>query len=231
MEKSGNTGGKNEEMLKIFKLAAISIIVMNATLMGETIYVILTKEITCREGIVLLLAVALSILEVINNWASISEYIGCYDKARLFVMDILTLGVFYIQVYVLFRIVDSSEGEPGIVARMNFILVTYMALHLCYIIWDQMIRKNGQISKAKRDKIAKVVMWRLAQVVAGGLLALLFHGWLGRRVPPPELRLAWEMLVIGYIIFAGIILFACEKLPKVLQIAMGQNAGCETERK
>lgn len=210
-------------MMKIFKLAAISIIVMNATLMGETIYVILTKGITCCEGIVLLLAVVLNILEVINNWASINEYISYYDKARLFVMDILTLGVFYIQVYVLFRIVESSDGKPGIVTRMNFILFAYMALHLCYIIWDQIMRKNKHISKEKRNKISKVVVWRLVQVAAGGFLALMLHIRFGRKAPLPEMQFAWEVLVIGYIIFAGIILFACEKLPKVLQIAMGEK--------
>lgn len=218
MEES--TERRLEGLSFLFKLAGISIIVLDATLIGEILYSGLNAGFGFYEMVVLSVVV-LNILETINNWASVDQYILYYERIALFAVDILTLGVFYIQVYVLSRIADDG-GVSDITIRMKFILVTYILLYGLYWAWNHMIMKHQHVPGEKKKKILKVTQCRVGQVIIG-IFVLIVLCILQRVVFPKTTKCCidiWLLFTMLYLVAAGFILMFSQKLPEILRTAM-----------
>lgn len=211
---------KLEGISGLFKLAGISILIMNAKLLGDTLYLGLDKSIGWYEFLIFT-AVGLSALETINNWASINQYIEYYDSVSLFAIDILTLGLLFEQAYVLTKMA-AEDSAVCITTRVKYLLITYIMLYALYMLWNCLICRNQKVSKEKKEKIIKVTHWRVAQLVFGllvaGVLVILESCiWI-------EDSDIWEYLWIWttgvYLSVALLILFFSQKLIGVLRTAM-----------
>ncbi len=211
---------KLEGISILFKLAGISILIMNAKLMGETLYQGLEQSMGPYE-LLILFSMGVSVLETINNWASINQYIKYYNHVGLFAVDILTLGVLFEQAYVLTKAVEEG-GTIYITTRVKFLLITYIALYVLYMLWNSMISRNPKISPGKRKKIIGVTRWRVAQIVLGifatGVLASLERCGF---IETTDIReLLWIWTTGAYLFWALLVLLFSQKLIDVLRIAM-----------
>lgn len=204
----------------LFELASISILIMNAKLLGETLYHSLDQAIEGYEFLIFF-AVGLSILETINNWASINQYIEYYNHVGLFAVDILTLGVLFEQAYVPTKMVEENS-TICIATRVKFLLITYVIEYGLYMLWNCMISRNPKVSLEKRRKIIKVTQWRVAQIVFGilaaGVLTILEMCELNETADVWELLWIWTTGI--YLFWALLVLFFSQKLIDVLRIAM-----------
>lgn len=214
---------KNKERLKgisiLFQLAGISVLIVNAKLVGETVYYSLNHAVGCYE-LLIFLAAGVSALETINNWASIMQYIKYYKNVGLFAVDILTLVLLFEQAYVLTKVVEENSAVC-IITRVKFLLATYVVLYVLYTLWNCMMGRNTCVPAEKRKEILAVTRWRVAQIVVGsliaGLLTILEHEWIKEKN-------IWEPLWVGmtgaYLVWTLLILFFSEKLVEILRTAM-----------
>lgn len=204
----------------VFQVAGISLIVMNMTLLGETLYNLMDQGGTLYEAVVIPAAI-LNILELINNWSSISQYIRSYRKVSLFAADLLTLGLFYIQVYVLARIAETDSPSDKRL-WFGFILMTYLCLYTLYTWWNILIGQSENISCRAREKIMAVTRWREYQLLFGTavLSGLMVLENLELPVSSTSWAMAWAAIIWIYLGVAAIILFLSQKLLKMLKIAM-----------
>lgn len=153
-------------VLMVFQLASLAMIVMNGTLISEIIYKILMDEAGVYQAIVAV-AAGLSILELMNNWASIKDYIVYYSRIALFAADIATLGLLYGQVYILTKLEDAAHTQISTLWSLNFIIFSYLFLYILYLIWDDLIIKDKSVPQEKRDKVKRTIALRRSQAVIG----------------------------------------------------------------
>ena len=215
-----NSNEKLKGITILFQLASISVLIMNAKLLGETLYHCLGQFMGWYEYLIFF-AVGLSALETINNWASIHQYIEYYDRVGLFAVDILTLGLLFEQAYVLTKMVEENSAIC-ITTRVKYLLVTYIGLYILYLIWNCMISKNEKVPPNKKQEIMEVSRWRVAQIVfgilaAGTLMILERGGWMNAADMWENL---WIWITGVYLFWALLILFLSQKLLDVLRIAM-----------
>lgn len=215
-----HTDEKLKGITILFQLAGISVLIMNAKWLGETLYHGLDQSMGWYEYLIFF-AVGLSVLETINNWASFHQYIQYYDRVGLFALDILTLGLLFEQAYVLTKMVEENSAIC-ITTRVKYLFFTYIGLYFLYLIWNCMISGNSKVSSEEKKKIMGVTCCRTAQIVfgvlaAGVLMILERFGWM-------EAADMWEHLWIwitgAYLLSALLILFLSQKLLDVLRIAM-----------
>lgn len=215
------TKSAQAHVLVVFQLASLAIIVMNGTLISEIIYKLLMNEAGVYQVVVAVAAV-LSILEVMNNWASIKDYIAYYSSIALFTADIATLGLLYSQVYILTKLEKAEHTQISILRSLNFIIFSYLLLFILYLIWDDLIIKDKSVPREKRDKVAHTIALRRSQAVIGAVFFLmpfvLKHA--SGNFPVQQLIIAQLILAFAYIVLSGAALMKAQKLADVLRTIM-----------
>ena len=170
-------------VLTAFQTACLAVIVMNATFIGNLFYHILFNEYVRKQSwqslIFLILVVILNFLEIINNWASISKYFKSFYNSYLFLTDIVTLAIFFWQIYILIEVEKSSKGiaeTPSIEPEQNIIKIvvySYLFIYISYVVWNCLIvkeidkrRKTGDENKDPdtRERILNSTIMRLMQI-------------------------------------------------------------------
>lgn len=164
---SDSKGRKQNYVLNLFQVTSLAVIIISATLFFDMIYKWMVGEAGIQQLIVAL-AMVVSILEVMNNWASIKEYGENYNRSALFALDILTLGLLYGQTYILSKLEASECTKSMEQLSLNVILFSYTMLYILYLIWNGLIRQDEKIKLEKREKVEKSSQWRFAQVMCGG---------------------------------------------------------------
>lgn len=170
-------------VLTAFQTACLAVIVMNATFIGNLLYHTLFDEHIKKQSwqslIFLILVVILNFLEIVNNWASISKYFESFYNSILLLIDIITLGFFFWQIYILIEIqsklktatkISNNELERNIIL---IIILSYLFIYILYVIWNfcilNEIDKKRRVSNNHeepdtRDSILNSTIMRLIQI-------------------------------------------------------------------
>ena len=164
---SDSKGKKQNYVLNLFQVTSLAVIIISATLLFDMIYKWMVGEDEIQQLIVAL-AMVVSILEVVNNWASIKEYGKNYNRSALFALDILTLGLLYGQTYILSKLEASECTKSMEQLSLNVILFSYTMLYILYLMWNGLICQDEKIKLEKREKVEKSSQWRFAQTMCGG---------------------------------------------------------------
>lgn len=182
----GKVGEKSpKNLLLVFQLACLATIVLNANLAGEILFSIINNGYHMVH-VVVLASVVLNVMEIINNWASIKIFLKEYTSG-LFVLDVVTLGIFYLQIYVLTKMVEKFRMEETH-GFMFVILWSYIILFVLYISWNIPVllsiykrRKVAKRSTLGRDDWTKVKdIWQFSifrVVLIIGALLILYSPW------------------------------------------------------
>lgn len=156
----GSDKGKDSLVITAFQTACLAIIVLLAKFVGDLLYdAIMAKSITGLL-IILILVSILNFFEIANNWVSIKTYFPQYD-ARLFSMDVLTLGVFFWQTYLLTKLNDTQE-LIGIALRSKMLLViiaSYGIIFFLYALWNFIILKRKDFQSNEGEKNSSEHQW------------------------------------------------------------------------
>lgn len=143
-------------ILLVFQAACLAAIALNAKLAGEVLYSCVIEGFRPVYTFVSM-TIYLNILEIMNNWASIKVYVKYY-RANLFLTDVLTLGIFYLQVYILLKLQETNLLQfPEII---NISLLSYEILFFMYIFWNSrvlQILKNEETHMDQKEKRIKDV--------------------------------------------------------------------------
>lgn len=212
-------------ILLVFQAACLAIIVKDATLLSGVLFRWINMDVMSWEFEAILVGTAiLNILELMNNWASIKQYITYYKEIILFMLDIITLGVFYVQIDTLSKIVDDTAGIKDTERVMWFIVCCWMVLYCLYVYWNLEFLRSKKVTKEERLRIKKTLKYRIPQVVIGCfLLAILIALRCSSIIPAREneiLTQVWYILNILYVATGGVILHKTQKLRQMLKIIM-----------
>lgn len=122
---------------------------MNARFVGDLLYHTLFDEYVRKQSwqslIFLILVVILNFLEIINNWASIRKYFNQFYNSVLFLIDVVTIAIFFWQIHILSEIQSSLKEilipssyvlERKIIPTVIF---SYLAIYMLYVIWNFVI--------------------------------------------------------------------------------------------
>lgn len=215
------TKSDQTHVLMVFQLASLAIIVMNGTLISEIIYKLLMDEAGVYQVVVATAAV-LSILEVMNNWASIKDYIAYYSRIALFAADIATLGLLYGQVYILTKLEQAVHTQLSTLWSLNFIIFSYLLLSVLYLIWDDLIIKDKCVPQEKRVKVEHTIALRRSQTVIGVLFILMpfILKQTSGNFSVQQLITAQMIVVFAYIALSCVALIIAQKLADVLKTIM-----------
>lgn len=151
---------KDSLALTAFQTACLAIIVLLAKFVGDLLYdAIITRSVT-GQLIFLIFASALSFLEVINNWASIKKHFHSYNTS-LFLIDVLTLGVFFWQIHILSRLKSESITLPIDFQNkmLLVVMVSYGIIFILYILWNIIlfVKKECHSAKDKKENIENIL--------------------------------------------------------------------------
>lgn len=152
-DRSNDKPTKDPLVLRAFQTACLAIIVYLATLIGDLLYKVASVPFfPLKLFIELLFIFALDFLEIINNWASIKKYFGTYYY-RLFLADVLTLGTFFWQIYLLSKLltedkikIDELQQKALLVAALS-----YGCIFSLYALWNHFLCKKDE-EKMEEDK-------------------------------------------------------------------------------
>lgn len=160
-EKTLEKSTKDSLVVTAFQTACLAIIVLLAKFVGDFLYnAIISKSFTGQLPFLILVS-TLSFLEIINNWASIKKYFGLYNTP-LFLIDVLTLGAFFWQVYILSKL--ESELKSAQIDPQNemilVVMVSYGIIFILYILWNAFfLAEKGCHSAEERDEnIKKIIL-------------------------------------------------------------------------
>lgn len=133
---------KDSVVMTAFQTACLAIIVLIAKFIGDLLYDSISEESFSMQLRMFLISVSiLNFFEIINNWASIKKYFELY-RTPLFLIDVMTLGVFFWQVYILSKFGSTLQGELKIVndelehKMMLVTMTSYGTIFLLYICWN-----------------------------------------------------------------------------------------------
>lgn len=128
--------GRDSLVMTAFQTACFAIIVLNAKLVGDLLYSVIVDGLSERRLLVvvlLILSTALNFLEIANNWASIEKFFDLYNDL-LFMIDVLTLGTFFWQIYILSKLEEESELTED--KLIGIIVISYIIIFLLYFVWN-----------------------------------------------------------------------------------------------
>ncbi len=170
-------------VLTAFQTACLAVIVMNATFIGNLLYHSLFNEYARKQSwqslVFLILVVILNFLEIINNCASISKYFESFYNSILLLIDIITLAIFFWQIYILIEVQKSSTGITEISSIelgqniIKIIIYSYLCIYISYVVWNYLIVKEiDKRSKTShtnkepdtRESILNSTIMRLMQI-------------------------------------------------------------------
>lgn len=157
---------------------------MNATFIGNLLYHTLFDEYVRRQSwqllIFLILVVILNFLEIINNWASICKYFELFYNSILFLIDVITLSIFFWQIFILSELQKNLEEilitSSDVLERKIILIVffSYLIVYILYVVWNFFIL-NGKGNKDEifrdyqkpdtKEEILKSTNMRVIQII------------------------------------------------------------------
>ena len=183
-DRSNDKPTKDPLVLNAFQTACLAIVVYLAIFVGDLLYkFVVEKSISCGLFFVLTIVSLFDFLEIVNNWVSMLEYFDGY-RTPLFFVDVLILGTFFWQIYLLSKLINDEEM---ICTKLNhkallIVVFSYGCIFILYVLWNCGILKwkSFQSSKDKKRKVIIPMCIRIFQVlVSFGILRFGVD-----RVPP-----------------------------------------------
>lgn len=169
-----------------FQTACLAIIVLIAKFVGDLLYSYISdKSYSWRLLVFLILVSMLNFFEITNSWASIKKYFRLYDTL-LFLIDVITLGVFFWQMHVLSKFEDSLQSKLKIVDdeleyKMVLVsMVAYEIIFILYILWNQRIldtsskKDSCKLTEKETKSINSSVSMRWNQLVLLSSVSVLY---------------------------------------------------------
>lgn len=150
---------KDSIVMTAFQTACLAIIVLVAKFIGDLIYVGVVDGIFSTQQfmffMLLILVSILNFFELINNWATIKKYFKHYN-GWLFLVDVVTLGVFFWQVYILSKTQDTLKNSffSALIRQkiVRVIVVSYGIIFILYVLWNIIILLKSKSKLKKTDK-------------------------------------------------------------------------------
>lgn len=156
---------------------------MNATFVGNLLYHTLFSKYAARQSwkplILLILVVILNFLEIINNWASIRAYFNRFYNGVLFLIDVVTIAIFFWQIHIFSEILKNLKEvlipSSDVLERkiIPIAIFSYLAIYILYVIWNFVILrkmdKKSNISNYNeeadpRQSILSSTIMRIVQI-------------------------------------------------------------------
>lgn len=136
---------KDSLIITAFQTACLAILVLLAKFVGDLLYDATITNSFTGQLLFLLLVSSLNFLEIINNWATIKKHFSLYNTP-LFLIDVLTLGVFFWQIYILSKL--ESDSKCTYIDPLNkmllVVMISYWIIFVLYILWNVVfIRGKG----------------------------------------------------------------------------------------
>ena len=159
---------KDSLVMTAFQTACLAIIVLIAKFTGDLIYNVISEGYSTQRLFEFLMLISLlDFFELTNNWTSIKKYSDKYN-GLLFFVDVMTLGCFFWQIYVLSKL----NVDPICEHKMKLVIITsYGIVFVLYVAWNIIVLlvngKKGRNNLEERDKnnIIVYTFVRIFQVV------------------------------------------------------------------
>ncbi len=195
---------KESMVMTAFQTACLAIIVLIAKFIGDLIYHAINSGFAEPWLFSFLILVSgLNFFELTNNLVSIKKYFKCYYNGWLFLIDVITLGCFFWQIYILSKLGETCGNEPDSGFKMVQVAIWfYCGIFFLYILWNAMILwisgKNGKaaLEPANKEKIQFSAIMRVFQLFISLVMILcgiqnISMGWLNFCV-------GLSILYVGY---------------------------------
>ncbi len=179
---------KDSMVVAAFQTACLAIIVLNAKFVGDLFYKMSSEGCpSLRLSVFFILVSCLNFLEIVNNWASIKKYFSRYNS-WLFLTDVITLGCFFWQIYVLSRweevLQNGSESArialEQVEQKMILVaIVFYAVIFLLYVLWNCIIlyTDSKRSDKLETYETKNIKKWGLKRGIQVGIsIALIWYG-------------------------------------------------------
>ena len=195
MSNKANNKTKDSLVVTAFQTACLAIIVLIAKFIGDLLYRVDLLEPTSIQPLFWLL-ISISVLDFIeltNIWTSIKKYFKQYN-GWLFMIDVVTLGCFFWQVYCLSKLLDDYPDFKELTGNeleqrvKGIIIIFYICIFSLYSLWNLFLKYNDKLKKDDRKNIKTFLIVRLGQMIIS-IIALLFM----------EKLLIW-VLIIGVLL-------------------------------
>lgn len=157
---SSDKENKDPLVITAFQTACLAIMVLLAKFVGDLLCDAIVTESFPEQLRFLILVSMLNFLEIINNWASIKKYFNLYNTP-LFLIDVLTLGVFFWQIYILSKLEIESKSEFfGPRSEMLLvIMISYVLIFFLYVLWNAiLLAQKGCHSPEDRAENIKTII-------------------------------------------------------------------------
>lgn len=208
---------KDEKSMVVtaFQAACFGIIFLIAKFVGDWICYAITKNVPIQWLILFILVSALDFFELTNNWVSIKKYFDQYN-GLLFTIDVITLGCFFWQIYVLsnfgekmFGLDEAVTGEVWIEFKRQavwIIVVSYALIFALYAFWNYFIlhpskdSKQSSLVKAHTSRFEASLRGRRIQVISAIILMVFLVRFGANNIFIIHLIVACGLLCIRYVV-------------------------------
>ncbi len=139
----------------IIEAAFLVVLAQNANVIAIPIIDLINNELFQQIHFVLLTVPLVNMTAIIANWLTCKIYEKHYDIGML-IEDIVTLGVFYLEVYIINTI---CEDGISINLKQSLLIIgaTYTLVFILFLLWNISAAKNTNSEKKKLNiKIANI---------------------------------------------------------------------------
>ena len=131
----------------IIEAAFLVVFAQNANMIAIPIVDLISNKLFKSIHFILLTVPLINMTAIIANWLTCKIYEKVYD-INMLIEDIITLGVFYLEVYIINKLCDGNilinEKES-----MLIIGATYSLIFILFIFWNRSAFKNTKSSKKR----------------------------------------------------------------------------------
>lgn len=139
----------------IIEAAFLVVLAQNANVIAIPIIDLISNQLFQQIHFVLLTVPLINMTAIIANWLTCKIYEKHYDISML-VEDIVTLGVFYLEVYIINEICEDGISI-NLKQSLLIIGVTYTLVFILFLLWNISVSKNTRSEKKKLNiKIANI---------------------------------------------------------------------------
>lgn len=139
----------------IIEAAFLVVLAQNANVIAIPIIDLISNQVFQQIHFVLLTVPLINMTAIIANWLTCKIYEKRYDISML-VEDIITLGIFYLEIYIINEI---CEDRIGINLKQSLLIIgaTYTLVFILFLLWNISASKNTRSEKKKLNiKIANI---------------------------------------------------------------------------
>lgn len=131
----------------IIEAAFLVVLAQNANVIAIPIIDLISNQLFQQIHFVLLTVPLINMTAIIANWLTCKIYEKHYDISML-VEDIVTLGVFYLEVYIINEICEDGISI-NLKQSLLIIGVTYTLVFILFLLWNISVSKNTRSEKKK----------------------------------------------------------------------------------